>query len=59
MHGVESAKLMREAADILSSAAAIHIRSFEVMQVMAKSPNTRVIFLPGPTKVMSKTLDDA
>jgi erythrocyte band 7 integral membrane protein len=43
---VESAKLMRQAADILSSAPAMQIRYLEAMQAMAKSANTKVIFLP-------------
>jgi erythrocyte band 7 integral membrane protein len=44
---VESAKLMRQAADILSSAPAMQIRYLEAMQQMAKSANSKVIFLPG------------
>jgi erythrocyte band 7 integral membrane protein len=44
---VESAKLMRQAADILSSAPAMQIRYLEAMQSMAKSANSKVIFLPG------------
>jgi len=46
---VESAKLMRQAADILSSAPAMQIRYLEAMQAMAKSANSKVIFLPGAT----------
>jgi len=45
---VESAKLMRQAADILSSAPAMQIRYLEAMQSMAKSSNSKVIFMPGP-----------
>jgi regulator of protease activity HflC (stomatin/prohibitin superfamily) len=45
---VESAKLMRQAADILSSAPAMQIRYLEAMQSMAKTANSKVIFLPGP-----------
>lgn len=44
---VEAAKLMRKAADILSSAPAMQIRYLEAMQAMAKSANSKVIFLPG------------
>lgn len=44
---VESAKLMRQAADILSSAPAMQIRYLESMQQIAKGANTKVIFLPG------------
>lgn len=46
---VESAKLMRQAADILSSAPAMQIRYLEAMQAMAKSANSKVIFMPGPS----------
>lgn len=44
---VESAKLMRQAADILSSAPAMQIRYLEAMQAMAKSAHSKVIFMPG------------
>lgn len=37
---------MREAADILSSSAAIQIRQLEALQTMAKSANAKVIFVP-------------
>jgi erythrocyte band 7 integral membrane protein len=47
---VESAKLMRQAADILSSAPAMQIRYLEAMQAMAKSANSKVIFLPGSSQ---------
>lgn len=43
---VESAKLMRQAADILSSAPAMQIRYLEAMQQMAKQSNSKVIFMP-------------
>lgn len=43
---VESAKLMREAADILSSKAAMQIRYLETIQHLSKSPNTKIVFLP-------------
>jgi len=46
---VESAKLMRQAADILSSAPAMQIRYLEAMQAMAKTANSKIIFMPGPT----------
>ncbi|KAL7273553.1 hypothetical protein RUND412_003583 [Rhizina undulata] len=45
---VESAKLMRQAADILSSAPAMQIRQLEAMQAMAKTSNSKVIFFPTP-----------
>lgn len=38
---------MRQAADILSSAPAMQIRYLEAMQAMAKSANSKVIFMPG------------
>ncbi len=41
-------QLMRRAADILSSAPAMQIRYLEAMQAMAKSSNSKVIFMPGP-----------
>lgn len=37
---------MRQAADILSSAPAMQIRYLEAMQAMAKTANSKVIFLP-------------
>ncbi|CAO3629034.1 unnamed protein product [Cunninghamella blakesleeana] len=43
---VDSAKLMREAADILNTPAAMQIRYLETMGNLAKAPNTRVVFLP-------------
>lgn len=58
---VDSAKLMRAAADILNTPAAMQIRYLETMQGLAKAPNTRVIYLPsdnntnnmGPVQVAS------
>jgi len=55
---VEAAKLMRQAADILSSAPAMQIRYLEAMQAMAKSANSKVIFLPAsafPIRTASET----
>ncbi|GAA6042657.1 hypothetical protein JCM8097_008272 [Rhodosporidiobolus ruineniae] len=43
---VDSARLMREAADILSSPAAIQIRQLESLQAMAKTANSKVLFVP-------------
>jgi erythrocyte band 7 integral membrane protein len=59
---VESAKLMRQAADILSSAPAMQIRYLEAMQAMAKTANSKVIFLPAtnqtiPEGVMNQVSD--
>ena len=43
---------MRKAADILSSAPAMQIRYLEAMQAMAKSANSKVIFLPAANQTM-------
>jgi len=43
---VDSAKLMREASEILNTPAAMQIRYLETMQSMAKSGGTKVIFMP-------------
>jgi erythrocyte band 7 integral membrane protein len=42
---VESARLMRQTADILSGKAAMQIRYLEAIQNMATNPNVRVVFL--------------
>lgn len=56
---VESAKLMRQAADILSSAPAMQIRYLEAMQAMAKTANSKVIFLPGNSQPAQQQLAQA
>jgi erythrocyte band 7 integral membrane protein len=43
---VEAAQLMRHAADILSSPAAMQLRYLESLQAMAKSGQSKVIFMP-------------
>lgn len=43
---VNSAKLMREAADILASPAAMQIRYLETLNSMAATAGTKVIFMP-------------
>ncbi len=43
---------MRQAADILSSAPAMQIRYLEAMQAMAKTANSKVIFLPATNQTM-------
>lgn len=43
---VDSARLMRQAADILASPAAMQIRQLEALQQMAKSGSSKVIFVP-------------
>ncbi|KAI8888558.1 hypothetical protein K501DRAFT_209702 [Backusella circina FSU 941] len=43
---VDSAKLMREAADILSAPSAMQIRYLDTLTALSKAPRTKVIFLP-------------
>jgi erythrocyte band 7 integral membrane protein len=43
---VEAARLMRQAADILASPAAMQIRQLEALQAMAKSAQSKVVFVP-------------
>jgi erythrocyte band 7 integral membrane protein len=43
---VDSAKLMREAADILNTQSAMQIRYLETLNGMAKTPHTKIVFLP-------------
>ncbi|KAF1800068.1 hypothetical protein V8B55DRAFT_1544092 [Mucor lusitanicus] len=43
---VDSAKLMREAADILSTPSAMQIRYLDTLNSISKAPQTRVVFLP-------------
>ncbi|KDQ64129.1 hypothetical protein JAAARDRAFT_43315 [Jaapia argillacea MUCL 33604] len=43
---VDAARLMRQAADILASPAAMQIRQLEALQGMAKSASSKVIFVP-------------
>ncbi|OLY79902.1 putative band 7 family protein [Smittium mucronatum] len=43
---VDSAKLMREAAEILNIPAAMQIRYLETLQAMSKSAGTKVMFVP-------------
>lgn len=56
---VESAKLMRQAADILSSAPAMQIRYLEAMQAMAKTANSKVIFLPATNQTVQAQMSAA
>ncbi|KAI9846659.1 MAG: hypothetical protein M1837_003714 [Sclerophora amabilis] len=56
---VESAKLMRQAADILSSAPAMQIRYLEAMQAMAKTANSKVIFLPATNQTVQQQMSNA
>ncbi|KLO08448.1 hypothetical protein SCHPADRAFT_908625 [Schizopora paradoxa] len=43
---VDAARLMRQAADILASPAAMQIRQLEALQSMAKGSNSKVVFVP-------------
>lgn len=43
---VDAARLMRQAADILASPAAMQIRQLEALQTMAKAANSKVVFVP-------------
>ncbi|KAJ3362683.1 hypothetical protein GGF32_005705 [Allomyces javanicus] len=43
---VQAAQLMRKASDILSTQAAMQIRYLETLQTMAKSGNTKIVFMP-------------
>ncbi|KAK9761211.1 hypothetical protein K7432_014054 [Basidiobolus ranarum] len=43
---VDSAKLMREAADILNTPAAMQVRYLETLSSMSKSSDTKIIFMP-------------
>ncbi|CAG8245747.1 unnamed protein product [Penicillium nalgiovense] len=48
-----------KAADILSSAPAMQIRYLEAMQAMAKTANSKVIFLPAPGQTAQSQLNAA
>ncbi|KAH3668964.1 hypothetical protein OGAPHI_002719 [Ogataea philodendri] len=48
---VESAKLMRKAADVLASKAAMQIRYLDAMQKMAENSNAKVIFMPSQNAI--------
>ena len=43
---VDAARLMRQAADILASPAAMQIRQLEALQAMAKTASSKVVFVP-------------
>ncbi|EJU06686.1 hypothetical protein DACRYDRAFT_19735 [Dacryopinax primogenitus] len=43
---VDAARLMRQAADILASPAAMQIRQLEALQQMARSAQSKVVFVP-------------
>lgn len=43
---VDAARLMRQAADILASKPAMQIRQLEALQAMAKTANSKVVFVP-------------
>lgn len=46
---VDSAKLMREAAEQLNTRAAMQIRYLDALTTLSKASNTKVIFMPGET----------
>jgi len=48
---VDSAKLMREAAEQLNTRAAMQIRYLDALTSLAKAGNTKVIFMPGETSM--------
>jgi erythrocyte band 7 integral membrane protein len=53
--------VMRQAADVLSSAPAMQIRYLETMQSMARTANSKIIFMPGPAdmgSVMAQAIDE-
>ncbi|CEP24069.1 STM1 [Cyberlindnera jadinii] len=54
---VESAKLMRQAADILASKPAMQIRYLDAMQNMARSSGSKVIFMPSSGDVEKAASD--
>lgn len=49
---VESAKLMREAADILASESAMQIRYLEHISKLASSNNSKIVFFPAANQTM-------
>ncbi len=49
---VESAKLMREAADILASESAMQIRYLEHISKLASSNNSKIVFFPASNQTM-------
>ena len=53
---VEAAQLMRDAADILSTDAAMQIRALEVIDKLAHSANTKIVFLPSDLSLQSKNI---
>lgn len=48
---VESAKLLREAADQLNSPAAMQMRTLETYKILGESANAKIIFMPGVTNI--------
>lgn len=53
---VEAAKLMREAADILSHPAALQIRYLETLSSMSRSTNApKTLFMPLPSSAFSSS----
>jgi len=50
---VKAAEMMRRAADILSTPAAMQIRSLEVIDRISQSPNTKIVILPSDLNLQS------
>jgi len=46
---VKSAELMKNAADLLNTPAAMQIRTLETYKILAESDNSKLIFLPAPS----------
>lgn len=53
---VESAKLMREAADMLNTDAAMQIRLLETYSKLAQSNNAKIIFMPSDSSNLGKNI---
>ncbi|KAI9015395.1 stomatin family protein [Hyaloraphidium curvatum] len=52
---VDAAKLMRQAADVLSTPAAMQIRYLDTLSAMARSGNSKVIFVPGSSELAAQS----
>lgn len=54
---VDSAKLMREASDILNTPAAMQIRYLETLKAMSKDAGCKVIFMPASASDLNPIKD--
>lgn len=50
---VSAARLMRDAADILNSPAALSIRTLDALQTMARQANTKVVFVVSLSQIQT------